>query len=263
MKITTIVFTFLMLTAHSSSAEAQTSDALVKRDVNANYEVLKTIIKSHSPTSLERRKMLDWESHQQVEGLDLFYCSDFTDLGLPVHATKTKSSQLSEIAYDAVMYENGLSRSGYPRSEWGDMVASREARALSRGRLDVWSEASKAELKRWASKLNEYRRQNGGNLPKVLVQGGCGAGGTTTAFRTEPPGGRVLLIPEIYYEFCRKQGIDPGDEFKCEYWDEVHQGQQVEVSGSYEAKLVWGNHSLIRKYSASRLLEGNNYVTLK
>ena len=240
----------------ASSALAQTSLAKVQSDVSKNYKILKEIIRQ---SMIKENNMGLY--FPDAGTVDLYYCSYVGMLGLPIREKQDRTSNLADIAYDSLIYELSLPAVGYPRSVWGGMVSAHETRALSKGFQPFLH--NEAELKSWAAKLNAYRAQSGKNIRKVVVAGGCGAGGTLAAFKTEPAGARVLLIPEMYYTFCQKQGIDADDDMKCNYWGEVHKGQKVEVSGKYKAKLVWADHSAVRNFSAAKLNDGDNYVTLR
>lgn len=76
-------------------------------------------------------------------------------------------------------------------------------------------------------------------LPKVLADGGCGAGeGSAVIVKTSPPQGEVLLINAFAFKVCTRKQPDPWDRFACK-WNEVETGVEKRLSGRYVYQVKW------------------------
>lgn len=75
--------------------------------------------------------------------------------------------------------------------------------------------------------------------PKIIVEGGCGAGdGGPVIIRTSPPGGEVLLVDAFAFKVCTRKAADPWDRFKCR-WSEVETGAERSLAGRYVYQVKW------------------------
>lgn len=240
------------------SAAAQNASTLVLAGQGRSYGLMKRAIAENMKGS---DASLSFDRERKT--LDLYYCSSYEDLGGLIGKQNSKSDRLSHlmgVAYDTLILRNGITSAGYPPSVWTSFMESRERSGLAGREL---SGDDPGELRNLAALLNNYRSHGHGSLPAVVVEGGCGAGGTSVSFETSPPGGRVLLVPKMYHSLCRLEGLDPDDDRRCDFWQEIFPGQEPDVSGDYYAKIVWPDHSVIRSFSAAKLSDGVNRVTLR
>ena len=248
-----IILSFL-ISDHPAFATSSTS--LVHNNIYSSYKIIKALIR---PTVTARSSLYLTDDRK---GLYLYYCGSLVDDGIvaPIDTGKSDiTSSLMDIAFEVILYEDSLSSVGYPQAVWGPFLQQFETEALAHP-----SAIHDFKLEPLASALNMYRISHNTKLPKASAQTpGCGAGGVAASFQTDPPKGRVLLIPTLYYKFCRIQGLNPDQEDSCNYWHEVHKGQQPDVSGDYMVKLIWPNHTVIRTFRASKLDYGVNTVTLR
>lgn len=82
--------------------------------------------------------------------------------------------------------------------------------------------------------------------PKIVVEGGCGAGeGGPVIVRTSPPGGEVLLVNAFAFKVCTRKQPDPWDRFKCK-WNEVETGVERQLAGRYVYQVRWPD-GVVRK----------------
>lgn len=82
--------------------------------------------------------------------------------------------------------------------------------------------------------------------PKIVVEGGCGAGeGGPVIVRTSPPGGEVLLVNAFAFKVCTRKQPDPWDRFKCK-WNEVETGVERQLAGRYVYQIRWPD-GVVRK----------------
>lgn len=236
----------------------QRANLLIEVDQKNQYTNIKRVV----AMSIENYNF-HADLHTLDGEIDLYYCSDYTRLENPIRIENSLATKLTSLAFEVLVLQDALSAAGYPESVWHDFLAAREQQGLSETDFHrnnsyylQWygggvGEEGDPTLKQFASILNSYRNQGHENLPKVATNGGCGAGGEGVSFETDPPGGRVLLVPKMYYTLCRLQGIDPDDERQCDFWNEVFKEQVAEVSGDYFVKIIWPDHYIIRTFRAT------------
>lgn len=98
-----------------------------------------------------------------------------------------------------------------------------------------------------AAAIEANRQRLAPKLPKVVVEGGCGAGeGGPVVVKTVPPGGAVLLVNAFAFNVCTRKIPDPWDRFKCK-WNEVETGvERTNLSGRYVFQVRWPD-GVVRK----------------
>jgi hypothetical protein len=90
-----------------------------------------------------------------------------------------------------------------------------------------------------ANGLEANRLRLAPKLPKIVVEGGCGAGeGAPIIVKTSPPGGEVLLVNAFAFKVCTRKTPDPWDRFKCK-WNEIETGVEKPLSGRYVYQVKW------------------------
>lgn len=90
-----------------------------------------------------------------------------------------------------------------------------------------------------AEAVEANRQRLAPKLPKVLADGGCGAGeGNPVIVRTSPPQGEVLMINAFAFKVCTRKKPDPWDRFACK-WNEIETGVDQTLSGRYVYQVKW------------------------
>ena len=90
-----------------------------------------------------------------------------------------------------------------------------------------------------AKAVEANRERLAPKLPKVLADGGCGAGeGSSVIVKTVPPQGEVLLINAFAFKVCTRKKPDPWDRFACK-WNEIETGVEKQLSGRYVYQVKW------------------------
>lgn len=90
-----------------------------------------------------------------------------------------------------------------------------------------------------AQAVEANRQRLAPKLPKVLADGGCGAGeGSAIIVKTVPPQGEVLLINAFAFKVCTRKKPDPWDRFACK-WTEIETGIEKQLSGRYVYQVKW------------------------
>jgi len=92
---------------------------------------------------------------------------------------------------------------------------------------------------RLAKAVEANRARLAPKLPKVVADGGCGAGeGNPVIVRTSPPQGEVLMINAFAFKVCTRKKPDPWDRFACK-WNEIETGVDQTLSGRYVYQVKW------------------------
>lgn len=92
---------------------------------------------------------------------------------------------------------------------------------------------------RLAKAVEANRARLAPQLPKVVADGGCGAGeGNPVIVRTSPPQGEVLMINAFAFKVCTRKKPDPWDRFACK-WNEIETGVDQTLSGRYVYQVKW------------------------
>ena len=92
---------------------------------------------------------------------------------------------------------------------------------------------------RLAQAVEANRARLAPKLPKVVADGGCGAGeGNPVIVRTSPPKGEVLMINAFAFKVCTRKKPDPWDRFACK-WNEIETGVDQTLSGRYVYQVKW------------------------
>lgn len=92
---------------------------------------------------------------------------------------------------------------------------------------------------RLAQAVEANRARLAPKLPKVVADGGCGAGeGNPVVVRTSPPQGEVLMINAFAFKVCTRKKPDPWDRFACK-WNEIEAGVDQTLSGRYVYQVKW------------------------
>ena len=99
---------------------------------------------------------------------------------------------------------------------------------------------------RLAQAVEANRARLAPKLPKVVADGGCGAGeGNPVIVRTSPPQGEVLMINAFAFKVCTRKKPDPWDRFACK-WNEIETGVDQTLSGRYVYQVKWPDGTVRR-----------------
>ncbi len=97
-----------------------------------------------------------------------------------------------------------------------------------------------------AEAVETNRQRLAPKLPRVVADGGCGAGeGSAVIVKTVPPKGEVLLINAFAFKVCTRKKPDPWDRFACK-WNEIETGVEKQLSGRYVYQVKWPD-GVVRK----------------
>ena len=92
---------------------------------------------------------------------------------------------------------------------------------------------------RLAEAVEANRQRLAPRAPRIVVEGGCGAGdGAPVVVRTAPAGGEVLLVNAFAFKVCTRKTPDPWDRFACK-WNEIETGVERQLSGRYVYQVKW------------------------
>lgn len=90
-----------------------------------------------------------------------------------------------------------------------------------------------------ATAIEANRARLAPKLPKVVAEGGCGAGGAGPVIvKTVPPQGEVLLVNAFAFKVCTRKVPDPWDRFKCK-WTEIETDVKKSLAGRYVYQVTW------------------------
>ncbi len=112
-----------------------------------------------------------------------------------------------------------------------------------------------------AEAIEANRARLAATLPKVVADGGCGAGGPGQVIvKTVPPLGEVLLVNAFAFAVCTRKVANPWDRFACR-WTEIESGVEKPLSGRYVYQVRWpdgtvrrGTRDIASEYDADEAL---------
>ncbi len=172
--------------------------------------------------------------------------SELERLGYPLAAyaaplAKYEKALVEEAAKrsDAeVLIDAGLSPPDDDRA--ADAAAAAEEAAMAEAdAADVESDWESSPAYVLAAEIEANRLRLAPKLPKVVIEGGCGAGeGAPVIVKTSPPGGEVLFANAFAFKVCTRKTPDPWDRFKCK-WNEIETGVEKQLSGRYVYQIKW------------------------
>jgi hypothetical protein len=176
----------------------------------------------------------------QQEGdkyLDLTWCGSMAD---ELVELSRREAALRFLAGEVASMHGALVKGGYR-----EQVFAAPLEAYERGRLAsiAREEASDPDgpspSARLASEIDANRTRLQPGLPRVVADGGCGGGEAPVIVKSEPAGGRVWLITEFSFLYCRASKLDPWDREKCRHWREADDDNPLYLSGTYVYQVRW------------------------
>jgi hypothetical protein len=141
-----------------------------------------------------------------------------------------------------------LTKLGYPEAVWGtalynlaqgllDEIVKRRSLNQSFGYRDL-HEAVNGRREKLVQTLKKYRMESNPQL--FAIEDGSFCGGDSRGrfeLKLTPHGGRIWLMPNADYDYCKKRGYDLMSE-KCDFWQPVAVYQQVPF-GRYRYRVEW------------------------
>ncbi|WP_411339190.1 hypothetical protein V6U71_14885 [Sphingopyxis sp. J-6] len=178
---------------------------------------------------------------------------DCTTEGPDPAAVDPLTARYGSVASEVARLRSELSRLGLPEAAYAAPLAAfekakveeaaklTEAQVMGTEYAEDDAEASEQEDPYFtlAREVESNRQRLALKTPKVIAEGGCGAGeGGPVIVRTSPPGGEVLLVNAFAFKVCTRRLPDPWDRFKCK-WTEIETGAQKQLSGRYVYQVKW------------------------
>ncbi len=178
----------------------------------------------------------------QPKEVDLESCERGSEFLAAEPTGNELAKQFADLAAEIVQWRWQLRQIGYPENVWRPMLIRFEdqqiAIATQSGKLDTQNgQVYRNFAKQLAQSLNGYAQTHPG-FPKAIVEGECGAGAFSVRFSTEPPGGRISIIPQFWYMLCEASKIDPSNPKTCNKWHDVVTTEEP-VSGGYVYTVRW------------------------
>ena len=94
-----------------------------------------------------------------------------------------------------------------------------------------------------AMEANRRRLQPG--KPRIIMEGGCGAGEVEFSVALSPPNGRLWLINAFAFKVCERKMADPWNHQACG-WSEFASGETTTASGRYMYEARWPDGTVKR-----------------
>jgi hypothetical protein len=191
---------------------------------------------------------------QEIEGdkfFDVMDCAE-SERNPEVRAPAGRAGSVETLARRIAFLELNFAAAGYRREVYKAPLAAYEDWSLAAivqgeeplGNGDAPGLSGPAHEQaqlRFATQVEANRSKLQPTLPRVVVEGGCGAGGTSYLIKTQPAGGRVWLVTRFGFNACRAMGLEPWDREKCNRWYEADPDQPMSLSGTYVYQASWRN----------------------
>lgn len=241
---------------HSNPALAATSSEKVLQNPRQQYLAFKATVKSMYVYSPE----FSGGNHGEYNLMDCeavipdSYLASFGKDGRAMVRSKKNEpvAGLLLTAQSTVSMVEALKHAGYPASVAERPIRRFEAAAIAFftrnpdydaiGTSDFHDLLDKFH-KEVISETEKYRASAKKKLPDLIYMAECGDGEWPVHVRTIPSNGRVVWIPEFFYQLCKVQKLDPDNEKQCDRWREAPDNI-VNVIGDYRYRASWPDGSL-------------------
>ena len=265
--------TLFALCGICANVAAQSSSALFESDPRAQYFALKRTFDNMFDSGGLRAPGLN----PGDRAFDLVDCTGGSEYLLPSGQTNSPRTEiiakLGDLAYDVVRMRRALKALGYPEAMWKPALIDYEDAQMKmriterRPQGADWTSPSwtqQQEFKqRLVATLAAYRAREAPTLPKVIYEGGCGAGDFGVKILVEPHSGHVEFIPVFYYELCKAQRLNPDDNVSCDRWREPADGLLFYVAGDYFYVATWPDGSQRRGRLGFNNLQEGQTITIR
>jgi hypothetical protein len=262
-----------LVAVSTSAAETRSSSVLIN-DLKNQYFILKAIavsrVKRDEDAGIERVAKEEHKTVEQVRREEEADDKKGTQSKIPISfraklntcmqghndrylgdfwrqfADAKTINLFSQLMFTVIQLDKDFQTSGYPENVWKPLITAFESDVLVEMIGDMSKPATTqqqyfiARSKQLLSDFNRYRLDHEKALPKVIDSGDeCGAGGINVTFVPRPKGAQILIIPTMFYEYCKKQDIDPFDRQRCNRWRPVSSTISSEVAGEYHYVARW------------------------
>lgn len=254
-KIPLVGLSFLLLLSDSACAKQATD--LLTGDTRKAYDIIKFLIKAE-------QGLKDLTTDGDGGGSDYFPLSTCSSSASEYVVEGNLRNTLVGLAYDVVIAEARLQQFKYPVSVWRKPLGEFERRWLQNiengSRINSDGE-SISDF--WLAPLSEEINQNisnaGLNLKVTEPMAECGGPPATFKIVVRPGDAKAQLIPEFFYQYCRKVGLDPSNEDACDLWHApISNGDRVALGGVYRYRIVRnGKHTPISSFDLDGFFDGD------
>lgn len=151
------------------------------------------------------------------------------------------------LAFEKAQIEEARTAPDWPAmTEEEAAVAAAAEEAAMAAAADADGNYPKNDYALLAEAVEANRLRLAPTLPKVVADGGCGAGeGAPIIVRTSPPQGEVLLVNAFAFKVCTRKKPNPWDRFACK-WNEIETGVEQQLSGRYVYQVKWPDGTVRR-----------------
>jgi hypothetical protein len=207
------------------------SRQMVTKDRMGQYAVLKDMIDPRQSGKVPQGR----------ESQNLGTCGDMElELGL-TYDTDATTVALVRIAGHYFKWESDLPKLGYPRQTVLPLIAAVEkkllARVVSKGGVG-FQDTLRREATVLAQQLGSANAKLNLRAKKVYFEDECGGGGILVEFKV-PKGARLFYTSVFLEKFCKTQGYDPSDRSACDQWNELFNGDNKMLAGSFNYVGEW------------------------
>jgi hypothetical protein len=230
----------LLLLGAMADAKAQSSSsAQVALNPLGQYQSIKALVAQHLHN-------VDYGSRSEGEQYNLASCGDMElVLGLGPDGNDGKTDALMRIAGYQHTWVTELPEFGYPKEVVIPLVRAAEKSlleyAVSHGDDgEGFYNKIHSEANVIATKLGEFKSKHNQNAANVEFMDECGGGGNLIKFKI-PKDAHMFIIPSLYIQYCKNQGIDPADRTACDRYRELFDGKEEMLSGVYDYVAEWSD----------------------
>jgi hypothetical protein len=191
------------------------------------------------------RNMIDPRQSGKVpegrEPQNLGTCGDMElELGL-TNDTDPTTAALVRIAGHYFKWENELPKLGYPRQTVLPLIAAVEkkllARVASKGSVN-FQDTLRKEATVLAQQLAAANTKLHLRARNVYFEDECGGGGILVEFKV-PKDARLFYTSVFLARLCKAEGYDPSDRSTCDQWNELFNGDNKMLAGSFNYVGEW------------------------
>lgn len=219
-------------------AQQKSSSQLMRQDIGKQYLLIKDVFTKNQLSGSTRTKI------SSKETVDLVDCV----AAYPELSSKNRSANyLAVLAGEISTASLVLTSLKYPKDVWSPLLAEYEREQLARlasGR-SYSNSITEKHSQPLVMQVNAYRNAHGNRAASVAWETGCGGTGRPIKVIMRPAGGTVRLVPELWYDVCTKQGINPKNFAECDHWDSASDGEELLVSGRYWYRATLKDGSVI------------------
>jgi len=252
----------VILVGYFFPAQAEDSATLVRKHPVQQYEIFRGVYAKLINEALERHTGPLPSNSASESGL-LVFCGGGE---LEIYHEDKRTWEFAMLAFEIVQTSISLKLLKYPEAVWKEDLAEYETQQshhIAKHRVRSDRIAYRYTL-RLFTKLTTYQKVTDSTLKPVIGlswQHGCGEYHMSVKVVTRPRGGRVQVLPYLYYAFCEAQGLNAKNFKECNHWDEVRDGEELRVSGTYYYRALWkGGRALEGRKNFDNARDGSRWL---